>query len=145
MEAPATTDAEHGGGYWYVQSLVEFSDWRDYKFNDHTGFYSFYGVGNNAIVPAQLNATDPTLIDNATTDINGDYEPLSEVAPGIELTWDADATNSRINGRIGYVNNGANVNRTFHIRVPMKITYAWGDIFTEVTLTITPTINQLRK
>ena len=146
-EAPATTDAEHGGGYWYVQSLVEFSDWRDYKFDDHAyaDFYEFYGVGRNAIVPAKLDDTDPTLIENATTDVNGTYESLAEVAPGIKLTWEADASNSKINGRIGYLNNGATVNRTFHIKVPMKITYVWGDIFTEVTLTVTPTINQLRR
>lgn len=146
LSAPATTDAVHGGGYWYVQNLVEFTDWRDYKFNDYgTQFYSFYGVRSNAIVPAKLNDTDPALIENATTDINGSYEPLADVAPGIALRWDATATNSRINGMIKYVNNGATVNTVFHIKVPMAITYIWGTIYTEVTLTITPTINQRRK
>lgn len=147
MEATPTTDAEHGGGYWDVQNLVEFSDWRDYKFNEHTDidYYNFYGVGSNSIVPKTLNPTDNSLIDDAVTDINGTYEPLAEVAPGIKLSWNGDSPNDRINGRIGYVNNGANVNRVFHIKVPMKITYAWGNIYTEVTLTVTPTINQLRR
>ena len=128
---------------WYVQDLCKFTDWRDYSFNDHDEFYGFYGVGKNSIVPV----LEDGKITGAKTDINieGEFEPLDEVAPSIKLTWDPTAENSKINGKIGYENNGFTVNRPFHIQVPMNVYYAWGTIETVVTLTIAPTINNLPK
>ena len=143
LKAEPTVDAVHGGGMWYVQDLCKFTDWRDYSFNDHDEFYGFYGVGKNSIVPV----LEDGKITGAKTDINieGEFEPLDEVAPSIKLTWDPTAENSKINGKIGYENNGFTVNRPFHIQVPMNVYYAWGKIETVVTLTIAPTINNLPK
>ena len=145
LHAKPTIDAVHGGGMWYVQDLCAFTDWRDYSFSEYEEFYEFYGVGKNSIVPASIN---DGKIGGATTNINtndGTFELLSEVAPKIKLTWDPTAENDKINGKIGYENNGFTVNREFQIKVPLNVTYAWGTIETEVTLTIAPTINNLPK
>lgn len=142
IDAAPTIDAVAGGGYWMVENLVEFKDWREYKFDNYPNFYSFYGVSRNAISPKELNA-DGT-IKGATTDINGGKQLLSDVAPLLALSWDATASGQRINGKIGYVNNGATINDTFHIWIPMAIKYYWGTVYTEVELTISRTINQAR-
>lgn len=166
-EAPATQDAEHGAGIWYIENLVSFRDWREYPFDTYNLLYSYYGLQDqvnsttgdleNAIRPRNtIDKIDPTtglkigeIITDATTNINsadgGTYELLSQVAPGIELTWYNNVPGTRFSGMIKYVNNGATVNQTFKIKVPIAITYAWGTIYTEATLTITPTIHNLKK
>lgn len=135
----ATKDAEIGGGFWYAQDFVNFTDWRDYKSSQISNFFSFYGIGTEAIVPVDL--------DEATTNINGNpNDKLNAVAPNIKLTWDGtDATRSQIHGKIGYVNNGATINKSFEIYVPIAINYAWGTIYTKATLTVDPTVGNARK
>lgn len=135
----ATKDAEIGGGFWYAQDFVNFTDWRDYKSSQISNFFSFYGIGTEAIVPVDLN--------EATTNINGNpNDKLKTVAPNFELTWDGtDATRSQIHGKIGYVNNGATINKSFEIYVPIAINYAWGTIYTKATLTVEPTVGNARK
>lgn len=135
----ATKDAEIGGGFWYAQDFVNFTDWRDYKSSQISNFFSFYGIGTEAIVPVDLN--------EATTNINGNpNDKLNAVAPNIKLTWDGtDATRSQIHGKIGYVNNGATINKSFEIYVPIAINYAWGTIYTKATLTVDPTVGNARK
>lgn len=134
QNAHMTVDAEHGGGYWYAQDMVKFYDWRDYAFDTHTSFYDFYKVGQHAIKPDFAKAT---------TDINGGNDLLQQVAPNVNLAWIEDATNpganNFIHGKITYANNGAIVNSTFHIHVPISINYFWGTFHSTVTLTVDPT------
>lgn len=144
IPARPTIDAEHGGGIWNVQDLVEFTDWREYKFDDYGNqYYNYYGVNHNSVKPRYM---DGNKIKNARSDINGNADDiLDQTAPDIHLTWDPNAGNSKIDGKIGYVNNGQTTNSDFHIWVPVQVDYAWGTIYTEVKLTIAKTIQQIRK
>lgn len=137
--APAA-DAAVGGCYWPMAKLVKFTDWRDKWMSS---FYSFYGIENYSVTPKELNDTQ---ILGAKTDINGKLEDLNKVAPLVDLTWTKNySEGDPIWGKIEYVNNGATVNNPFHIYVPVAVKYSWGTIYTEVVLTVDPTIGNVRK
>jgi predicted nucleic acid-binding Zn-ribbon protein len=112
---------------------LTFTDWRDLKFADDTWF-TYYGVtAIEADVPnitttlggGTLGTTKLTTI---TTSVDFEF-----VAPSAPIT----AENL---GKLVYHNNNATV-RDFKIRVPLKITYAWGVLYSHVDCSIVRTLN----
>ena len=144
-----------------ILDAVKFTDWRgrafvteDYK---NLWYFAYYGV-NRVTVD----------LDNVTTDLN-EHElantKLSEVTSKVNLYFngnDATTPNSRTIeyasgadpanwnasnypylvekfGAIHYVNNGANVSKQFKLRIPVKISYTWGEIVQKIDITVNPT------
>jgi len=124
-------------------------DWRDKKFDveaDTKGddgtvydFYKFYGVDK---VTAD--------IENATTDLNNGKlgtTKLQDVTKLVDLRFGQDVKGANEattvtkgnNGKFYYYNNGTTLGK-FTIRVPLKLTYKWGEIYTSVDLNINKTI-----
>ncbi len=112
---------------------LTFTDWRDLKFADDTWF-TYYGV--TAITADVPNITTTlgggTLGTTKLTTITSSVD-FEFVAPSAPIT----AENL---GKLVYHNNNATV-RDFKIRVPLKVTYAWGDLYTYVDCSIVRTIS----
>ena len=128
----AFIDAETNGSVAPVE--LTFVDWRDHNFTDDKAtkgenYFEYYGV-------ASIEAD----IDNITTTLNGDPiekgVKLSDITNNIKFEYTAPATISANNyGELKYENNGTTVG-DFMIRVPIKVTYDWGTIYTYVDATV---------
>ncbi len=104
---------------------LTFKNWNGYDFTDpnrafaSTDYFAYYKVSNIELKTAE-----------ATTDLNGGKKLLSTVTNQIKLSYTAPAlTGGYITannyGTLTYNNNGLTVG-TFHINIPVKITYEWG-------------------
>ena len=117
-----------------------FEDWRDYKFAAHPELYTLYGVQAITAEPKETWTTTlggNTLADNVT---------LVSVNKNVELEYVAPTT------AIGEDNWGVvryttpdNVLQNFTVRIPVKVTYKWGDVVTYMDVNIGRTINNTRK
>lgn len=131
-DAVTFTDAVTGGNRKDMAELVDFEDWRD---EWEAAWVGYYGV--TAI------AAD---VDGITTTLNGGtlgQTLLSDVTDAVSFEYYAtDATTTYGGKDFGYLyygNNGS-VTATFQIRVPLTITYDWGQITTAyVDITVQPT------
>ena len=135
-EGVTFTDAIDGGNKVDMYDLVNFEDWRDVKWI--TSYIGYYGIV--AIEP---------VTSEITTTLNGGTlgtTKLSDVTSMLKFThvtndpsW--NKTHGGVNfGYLYYENNGQVVDQ-FQIRVPLKITYHWGQITTVTTdITVQKTI-----
>lgn len=114
---------------------LTFVDWRGYNFvgtrEPSTNYFTYYGVKSIALD-----------IDNAKTNLNNNWnDKLSELTSKIKLAFDAptEAEIAAENfGTITYSNNGSTVG-TFQVKIPATVTYDWGELKTEVVVTIEKT------
>lgn len=128
------TDAVTGGNKKDMAELVNFKDWRDVKWEE--GWISYYGV-------TKIEAETSEI----TTTLNGGKlgeTKLSDVTKGVEFKYYSTGASKTYGGvDFGYLyygNNGS-VTATFQIRVPLTVTYDWGEITTSyVDITVEPTI-----
>lgn len=157
-EAKNLVDAATGGSEAAVS--FTFTDWREHNFNNTavTGgynYYAYYGVSgivakdgyetgtytkaNNGITTTLNNGTlGTTLLKNITDKIKIEY-----IAPA---TTAADLQNAFKDGNFGkvrYENNGLTVGE-FKVRIPVKVTYDWGTINTQIDVTIGKTVQNVR-
>lgn len=131
-DAVTFRDAATGGNRKDMAELVEFTDWRDLWDEDWT---DYYGISKIEAVTGEI-----------TTTLNGGtlgQTKLSDVTSGIEFKYYSTGATKTYDGiDFGYLyygNNGS-VTATFQIRVPLKVTYDWGEIKTAyVDITVQPT------
>lgn len=151
-----------------VFDVFEFSDWRgengkfvtpDFR---NLWYFKYYGISKFFVdvdnVTTTLNngelgktklseKTNMIFLKHCTGDIKN---PTDVPATGLDITytsattptWDLAQYNGLKNkfGFIRYVNNGANVDKSFMLRIPVKVTYTWGDIETYVDVTVNKTL-----
>ena len=114
---------------------LTFVDWRGYNFTGTrvpvANYFTYYGVKNIALD-----------IDNAKTNLNNNWnDKLGELTSKIKLAFDAptaDEIAAKNFGTITYSNNGSTVG-TFQVKIPATVTYDWGELKTEVVVTIEKT------
>ena len=118
-----------------AQLNLTFVDWRGYNFVGtrvpNTNYFTYYGVKSIALD-----------IPNAKTNLNNNWnDKLSDLTNKIKLDFDAP-TPAQIAaadfGTITYSNNGSTVG-TFQVKIPATVTYDWGELKTEVVVTIEKT------
>ena len=139
--------ADNGKQIIYLRDCVSFTDWRDVPFK--TDYWYYYGIqfieiadvaeghflAENAEVMTDLDAegnvsTKAPLVDkNPLLDLVYEYKPVDPVeGPGEEDDF----------GYITY-SNFSNTTQEFHLWLPIKVTYIWGDIYTTVQVTVKAT------
>ena len=110
-----------------------FTNWNGYDFTDPnrafapTDYFKYYKVTKIALD-----------IDNATTNLNGGDEKLSEVTKHIQLKYTAPTGKfiaAENYGTLTYNNNGTTVG-DFTITIPAEITYEWGVLKTNVIVKV---------
>lgn len=131
-EAVTFTDAVTGGNKKDMADLVEFLDWRDKWEADWVKYYGVTAIKADVDgITTTLNGgtLGSTLLSSVTDAVSFDYQ-----ATGASATYgDKDF------GYLYYGNNGS-VTAKFQIRVPLTITYDWGEITTAyVDITVQPT------
>lgn len=118
-----------------VPLKLTFVDWRGYNFTGTRlpvdNYFTYYGVKSIALD-----------IPNAKTNLNNNWnDKLSELTSKIKLNFNAP-TEAQIAaedfGTITYSNNGSTVG-TFQVKIPATVTYDWGELKTEVVVTIEKT------
>lgn len=122
------TDAIDHGNTKDVAELVKFTDWRDQWLEAYIGYY---GV---TAITADLGGI--------TTTLNGGTlgkTLLSDVNPKLKFSQTGVGTEGEYGnvmfGQLLYENNGQ-VTGTFKVRVPLTVTYDWGEVKTYVDITI---------
>ena len=114
---------------------LTFVDWRGYNFTGtrvpNSNYFTYYGVKSIALD-----------IPNAKTNLNNNWnDKLSDLTNKIKLDFNAP-TAAQIAaqdfGTITYSNNGSTVG-TFQVKIPATVTYDWGELKTEVVVTIEKT------
>ncbi len=114
---------------------LTFVDWRGYNFVGTrvpvANYFTYYGVKSIALD-----------IDNAKTNLNNNWnDKLGELTSKIKLDFNAPTPGQIANadfGTITYSNNGSTVG-TFQVKIPATVTYDWGELKTEVVVTIEKT------
>lgn len=133
----SVTDGETGGSTAPV--TMKFTDWRGHDFNNRTqtksrNYYSFYGI--TTVTPDYSGMT---------TNMTGTWKKLSDVTNKLQITYTAptgniaDEFNSGNFGSISYKNNGNTIG-TCQVKIPLTVKYDWGELKTEITVTINSTI-----
>ena len=114
---------------------LTFVDWRGYNFVGtrvpNSNYFTYYGVKSIALD-----------IPNAKTNLNNNWnDKLSDLTNKIKLDFNAP-TEAQIAaqdfGTITYSNNGSTVG-TFQVKIPATVTYDWGELKTEVVVTVEKT------
>jgi hypothetical protein len=121
------------GSYIALEDLIAPSDWRNYKFTEHTNYWNYYG-------PFTITAD----LEKATCNLNGKWQAvpativLKQEAAGT-MGSGKDAKKSEY-GFITYKNNGT-VTEGFDLKIPVKVNYGWGTIQTEpITVKVAKTV-----
>lgn len=122
------TDAIDHGNTKDVAKLVKFTDWRDQWLEAYIGYYGVTAITAD--------------IDDITTTLNGGTlgkTLLSDVNPKLKFSQTGVGTKGEYGnvmfGQLLYENNGQ-VTGTFKVRVPLTVTYDWGEVKTYVDITI---------
>ena len=118
-----------------AQLNLTFVDWRGYNFVGtrvpNTNYFTYYGVKSIALD-----------IDNAKTNLNNNWnDKLGDLTNKIKLNFNAPTAAqiaAKDFGTITYSNNGSTVG-TFQVKIPATVTYDWGELKTEVVVTIEKT------
>lgn len=133
------TDAKDKPQEIPLKNLVNLSDWRGYYFANHAGYWKYYNIKSITVkggVPGlSINSVITTNMSGGTLGstklieksdlVEFKYEPIT---PSV-IADDADY------GKIVYTNNGNNV-QDFTVRVPVRVTYEWGHIDTDVDILV---------
>ena len=162
-------DAKTNGNYIYLADILSFFDWRNVAFDmkgNNTWFMNFYGIKAITVdvtpgkVYTNMNGGDitKTTLESITTKARLYTEGTSGKAAGshkfifkTEFTsLNAESKNAEAQkyiedhksefGYIYYENNGENV-ENFSVKVPVTVSYTWGDFKTYVTIAINRTQN----
>ena len=114
---------------------LTFVDWRGYNFTGTrvptANYFTYYGVKSIALD-----------IPNAKTNLNNNWnDKLSDLTNKIKLNFNAPTAAqiaAKDFGTITYSNNGSTVG-TFQVKIPATVTYDWGELKTEVVVTVEKT------
>lgn len=119
-----------------LRDVVQLSDWRNYVGNvttyyfdpNHENYYDYYDVQSYTvdlaeIVPVGLTVGGVALTELPTTIV------IAQEAPTADYPY----------GTLTYRNNGANLATQFTLKVPVTVTYKWGEVVTVVDVLVKPT------
>lgn len=121
---------------------IEFTDWRNYSFNNYPGLYE------NDTEGYAIDAIEAADKSEWTTTLNGGSlgnTLLTKVTNNLKLEWVAptntttDPISKTNSGKVRYTANNA-VTTKFQVRIPLTVTYRWGKIKTYIDVTINPTV-----
>lgn len=129
-------DALDKGDNLKLSEVLKFVDWRGEgvgTFTEDNKLFTYYGV-------SAVNVNK----DNITTNLNNGTlgeTLITAVNSNIQINY-TSATALGLNdlGTLNYKNNSGELRAEFQIRVPVTITYKWGDLIVDVDITIHPTI-----
>ena len=129
-------DALDKGDNLKLSEVLKFVDWRGEgvgTFTEANKLFTYYGV-------SAVNVNK----DNITTNLNNGTlgeTLITAVNSNIQINY-TSATALGLNdlGTLNYKNNSGELRAEFQIRVPVTITYKWGDLIVDVDITIHPTI-----
>jgi peptidoglycan hydrolase CwlO-like protein len=117
-----------------LMKLMTFTDFRDaWK----EGYKSFYGITGVKVVGVN-NGEKISSNENVLTDQNGNTTmvPLKNVNGAIDFTYN--------NGVLTYRNYNQTT-ATFHVQIPVVVTYDWGEVPQTITVTVKETHNNAKK
>jgi hypothetical protein len=134
------------GSYIRLEDLVAPYDWRDRQFSKYANYWQFYGAfsieADTESAMCDLNAEGVTA--KTITLATGSTVKAIAVPVTVELKSTTDTsmgTSTSEYGFITYKNNGTRVNDAFNIYVKVKVSYGWGEIYTDyITVPVAPTI-----
>ncbi len=137
------TDAGNKEQVIKVEDLVNFTDWRGmWNGNQKAGkggnYATYYGIESIQIYGIN-DGENISKSDLVTTDLNGGDKKLKDVTNQIDFTY--SAANG---GTLTYKNLSSNV-QTFRVTVPVVVKYIWGNIYTNVTITVNKTQGSAKK
>ena len=117
-----------------LMKLMTFSDFRDaWK----PGYEKFYGITGVKVVGVS-DGEKISSNENVLTDQNGNTTmvPLKNVNGAIDFTYN--------NGVLTYRNYNQTT-ATFHVQIPVVVTYDWGEVPQTITVTVKETHNNAKK
>ena len=137
---PINAEAAHTGKYYFndasvqgfdqitVEGLFDFVDWRmgdDFHFGltKNPNWMNFYGVNNITF-----------NVKEVLTDLDGDVQPLQDVAPNLSLNLSGST--------ITYKNNGASVGK-FSLFIPCYIKHYWGEFMQMIQIPVLGTTDKV--
>lgn len=156
-DKPLQDAGDTGAQRIYLRDIVQFTDWRDVEWK--TNYWEYYQIKFIEIANVEEGGR---LSDNSDvlTDLNLPEADKDNIAKAVAL----DKTNgllqmfytskpqtpvNHFGTETGYgyltYNNFSNTTQTFHIWLPVKVTYIWGDIYTTVKVTINSTQGNARQ
>ncbi len=120
------------GTYIALEDLVTFKNWKNTSFVLGSTLSTYYGVGS------------PTVkLSDIETNIDGTYKKIADhYASNFTIGNPASingVTPISTYGYLTYRNNNLTIEKTFQFRVPVVVTYTWGEITEYVTVDIKPT------
>lgn len=160
-------DAKEDGNIIYLSDLLNLYDWRNDSMEGANKWYwAYYGVKavtvnvNPSVVETNMHqANENTFVKLGTITKKAElytHDGTSTVNKGAKkFTFDLSAYNSSdknqqlldkiaadkaIFGAIYYKNNGENVTK-FTLKIPVTISYTWGDFYTTLVVTVDRTKN----
>lgn len=132
-----------------INDIVRLYDWRnyvkttkDYYFMpNHKNYFRYYDIQSikidiENIKPNGLKVggkAETTIPENIIFKQTADNETVEVVVNGQKVTKTFPY------GRLTYRNNGSNIDEGFSIKVPVTVTYKWGEIKGEVTVPVKKT------
>jgi len=163
-----SNDAEVGDAYEtgeqriYLRDLVRFDDWRDVNFI--TNYWSYYKIkfieilgvnggsqkdGSDAISGENISKNSSVLTDMDFAEADkdditkavklSDKSSLLDFVYAYKPTVAVNAYGDQADYGFLVYSNNTQVTRSFHVWLPIKVTYEWGDIYTTVKVTIRAT------
>lgn len=123
-----------------LKKFLKYTDWRDYKFEEHENYYEYYGVEPVTIF-GYGRGTEGNVNGLMKTNMNGANfgKTLAEVADdAVEFTF------NEAQSLLYYRNNGTTV-RDFSVKIPLVVRYIWGEIVLEATVNVKSTHNNANK
>jgi hypothetical protein len=153
----AVQDADKDPQKISLLSMVKFSDWRDLAFDTKFWFYyqiksiEVVGVGDEDDLRTNKKIMTNLGADNVDAALT---KALANVSQEVLFTYHAPETayvaeydqapNDLDFGYIEYENLGSTM-RDFKVRVPLKVTYYWGDVYTYADIVVKKTLNNARR
>ena len=135
--------------------LVNFTDWRNEPFK--TNYWFYYDVqkieipglttgdnladNKNVVTNLGMSGVDATL-DNKLSDVSKLVEFF--YFPKTVTNTAGVAPAAADYGTIEYTNLGSTVQK-FDVKIPLKVTYIWGELYTEATIHVKKTVENARR
>lgn len=118
------TDGITNGDTKDLSKLIELSDWRDLKFDGQIpSFYTYYEV-------TSITVDKASILCDMLKPGSGEFKKLSEVNNNVDITHTPADVTTIATGAFGNITykNAYNVAAAYTLRIPVKVTYKWGDI-----------------
>ena len=142
-----------------IKNLVELSDWRDYKFADHTNYWKYYGIkdvrviGNYTMGKKTNQATgiiNPyifTTMSKIGAAANKLEDHIKQSSISNQVLFRAIEKDNTTDGEYGYLlyENLSSTVQTFTVRVPLEVQYIWGTVVTFADVTINNTHSNAKR